>query len=242
MGERGLLTDTTVGEIYQNHYAAVLRCVHRRVGSPQTAQDLTGDVLCKAVRTFRSHRPLRWSALLRLYTIGANTLTDHHHRQRRTAPLGRVGEVVSPAAGPDEMVARRVLAGHIWTAADRLPGSQRRALWLRCGEDREVAEIADGKGRGVMAVKLLVHRAVAGVRARLELESRPPGRRRRAGPAATAASGRACGRAAAARIGGWVGPAGPTASRRVLAVGCPRADPPSCWGRSGRDDTHPQRR
>ena len=160
--------DATVGDMYRNHHAAVLRYVQRRVGSPQLAEDLTGDVFCKAVRMFASYRPVRASALPWLYTIAAHTVTDHYRRQRPTAALDLVPEVVSPAWGPDEVVVWRDLANRVWIAAGQLPVSQRQALWLRLGEDRDLSEIADTMQRSVMAVKLLIHRATRRVRLQLE--------------------------------------------------------------------------
>ena len=207
--------DTTVDEIYQNHYATVLRYVQRRVGCPQVVQDLTGDVFCKAVRTFESYRPLRASALPWLYTIAANTVTDHYRRRRPFVSLDLVPEAASREAGPDELVARRDLADQVWTAAAQLPAAQQQALRLRFGEDRDLADIARTMGRSVMAVKLLIHRAVRGVRARLEAEPSPTLHpRRRSHPAAVAESGRA----SAATIGRWPRPAGRSAGRRSLTV------------------------
>ena len=217
----GTRTDASVGEMYQNHHETVLRYVQRRVECPQVAQDLTGDVFCKAVRMFASYQPVRDTALPWLYTIAAHTVADHYRRQRPTAALGLVPEVASPERGPDEVVVRRDLANRVWAAAGQLPVSQRQALWLRFGEDRDLADIANTMERSVMAVKLLIHRATRGVRARLVPERRPVGlRQRRPGlvgvSAAGPAAGSALGRVAPARVGRWPRPDGRRARRHTL--------------------------
>ncbi len=210
--------DETIGEMYQHHYEAVLRYVQRRVGCPQVAQDLTGDVFCKAVRTFGSYRPMRESALPWLYAIAGHTVIDHYRRQHPAAALELVPEAASPEMGPDEVVVWRELAVQAWVAAGQLPPAQRQALWLRFGEDRDLAEIADAMGRSVMAVKLLLHRATRGVRARLEPEPRRTvPRQRQPGLAATSASGPALGCAASTPRGRRLRPRGPATGRPAPA-------------------------
>ncbi len=66
-----------------------------------------------------------------------------------TAPLPAAGETGT---------------GGLWDAARTLAASQFRVLWLRYGEDMDVADIARSVGKSRVAVSLLLHRARTNLR------------------------------------------------------------------------------
>jgi hypothetical protein len=68
------------------------------------------------------------------------------------------------------VVVSREQVRQVWELSKTLPASQRRALWLRYGEELELKEIAAQMGRSVEAVKLLVHRAIRGIRANMPVD------------------------------------------------------------------------
>jgi RNA polymerase sigma-70 factor (ECF subfamily) len=151
--------------MYQEHYAEVFRYVRARVSSHTEAEDLTSDVFCKAVAGIESYRAMRSSALPWLYTIAAHRVADHYRASRRTAELDEAAQVPDTGPNPADVVVSREQVRHVWELSKSLPASQRLALWLRYGEELELKEIALLMGRSVEAVKLLVHRAIRGVRA-----------------------------------------------------------------------------
>lgn len=148
-------------------------------------------MFCKALGALSTYQPLRDSALPWLYTIAAHRLADHYRSQRPVASLEVAGSVSDGRPTPADVAVSRDLVRQVWDAAERLPDSQRQALWLRFGEDREYTEIANSLGRSVEAVKLLVHRGAKSVRMRMQLAERPA--RTVAGVAAVAGGGRAGG-------------------------------------------------
>lgn len=155
--------------MYADHYADVFRYVRRRVGSLTEAEDLASDVFCRAVAGLQRYRPMRSSALPWLYTIAAHRIADHYRQGRSAEQLGEAELVPDPGPDPSDLIERRDLVSQVWALAQSLPPSQRRALWLRYGEQLELREIAARMGRSVEAVKLLVHRAVRGVRMAMAL-------------------------------------------------------------------------
>lgn len=159
--------DETAAHMYDQHYADVFRYVRARVSSLAEAEDLTNDVFCKAIVGLKRYRAMRSSALPWLYTIAAHRVVDHYRAARPTCGLDAASELVDSAPNPADIVITRDLVHEIWTLSRGLPASQRRALWLRYGEELELREIAFLMGRSVEAVKLLVHRAVRGVRTKL---------------------------------------------------------------------------
>ncbi|MGH7666679.1 MAG: RNA polymerase sigma factor [Candidatus Dormibacteria bacterium] len=154
-------------EMYRQHYTDVFRYIRARVSSPTEAEDLTADVFCKAVAGLRRYRSVRPSPLPWLYTIAAHRLADHYRAARPSARLDESSQAADPAPDPLDTVISRDLAHWVWEFSKQLPSSQRRALWLRYGEELELREIAVQMGRSVEAVKLLVHRAIRGIRTRL---------------------------------------------------------------------------
>lgn len=168
-----------VEELYREHHAAVMRYVRARVATRDLAEDLVADVFCRAAGASPRYRRLRESALPWLYTIAAHRVADHYRRQRPTCSLDAVFGLEDSAVGPAEKVLQRYDVKSVWEYSQLLPESQRTALWLRYGEDRDLKEIAARMGRTVEAVKLLIHRAVRGIRhAMAEAETVPPQRLR----------------------------------------------------------------
>lgn len=153
--------------MYDQHYAEVFRYVRARVGTHAEAEDLTSDIFCKAVAGLKSYRPIRPSALPWLYTIAAHRVADHYRAARPTSELDLAAQVADSGPNPVDVVASRDLVRQVWELSKCLPASQRRALWLRYGEELELREISVQMGRSVEAIKLLVHRAVRGIRNRM---------------------------------------------------------------------------
>ncbi len=156
--------EATASYMYLQHYAEVFRYVRARVGTQAAAEDLTSDVFCKAVAGLKSYRTMRSSALPWLYTIAAHRVADHYRAARPTIDLDAAAQVADSGPNPADVVVTRVLVRQVWELSKCLPASQRRALWLRYGEELELREIAAQMGRSVEAVKLLVYRAIRGVR------------------------------------------------------------------------------
>jgi len=160
-------TQPSASHMYQQHYAEVFRYVRARVGSHTEAEDLTSDVFCKAVAGLENYRTMRSSALPWLYTIAAHRVADYYRASRPTAEIDEAAHVPDSGPNPADVVVSRDQVRHVWELSKTLPASQRLALWLRYGEELELKEIAAQMGRSVEAVKLLVHRAIRGIRANM---------------------------------------------------------------------------
>ncbi|MGA7172664.1 MAG: sigma-70 family RNA polymerase sigma factor [Candidatus Dormiibacterota bacterium] len=151
--------------MYEQHYQTIFRYARARVSSHAQAEDLAADVFCKAVAGLARYRPLRPSTLPWLYTIASHQVADHYRRPRTALDLMEADQLADPDPDPADVVASRDLVRRVWRASERLPRSQRTAVWLRYGEELELSEIALRMGRSVGAVKLLVHRGLRGMRA-----------------------------------------------------------------------------
>ncbi|MGP8248878.1 MAG: RNA polymerase sigma factor [Candidatus Dormibacteria bacterium] len=161
------VTPPNASYMYQQHYAEVFSYVRTRVGSHSDAEDLTSDVFCKAVAGLKTYRMMRSSPLPWLYTIAAHRVADYYRASRPTAEIDEAVQIPDTGPSPADVVVTREQVRGVWELSKTLPASQRRALWLRYGEELELKEIAAQMGRSVEAIKLLVHRAIRGIRANM---------------------------------------------------------------------------
>ena len=128
-----------------------------RLGSDQDTEDMVQETFLKLYRNIDRYDPAyRFSTWL--YTA-ATRLAISSYRKKKIAvvplPAEEAGGVADPAAGPPA----EMEASGLWDSARTLAESQFRVLWLRYGEDLEVAEIARAIGKSRVAVSLLLHRA-----------------------------------------------------------------------------------
>ncbi len=77
--------------------------------------------------------------------------------------------MADPQQPLDERVAQKAEAARVWAAIDTLPEQQRTAITLKLGEDLKLADIGVVMGKSEGAIKLLVHRGMIGLRARLDV-------------------------------------------------------------------------
>jgi RNA polymerase sigma-70 factor, ECF subfamily len=164
-------------ERYQHRLVAVMMHL---VGNTAEAEDLAQEVFLRVYRARKKYRP-RAKFSTWLFTIANNlALNSLRARQRRgpvvplsvrdSGPLGpRPQErmVRDPGTGPVQRVQKEELAERIRTALDGLNERQRMAVVLNKFEDMNYAEIALIMGLTTKAVKSLLSRARANLRAAL---------------------------------------------------------------------------
>jgi RNA polymerase sigma-70 factor (ECF subfamily) len=141
--------------------------VYRRLSNHEAAEDVTAEVFFKALKAIDSYRPDAGPFSAWLYRIAANAVVDHARARRSTASLDVTIDTADRAAPVDEQVINRVEAAKVWEAVDGLTDAQRLAVTLRFGRDLPIAAIAEQMGRSEGAIKLLLNRGLAAVRAQL---------------------------------------------------------------------------
>lgn len=139
--------------------------IARRVSDPDTADDLTQDVLLKAHRSDTETRSVDDVAAW-LYRIARNTIVDHYrHRDRHPRPGELPPEVVARELDDDADAARAQLAGCLRPMVEGLDLIYRDALTLTDLGDLSQAEAARRAGISNSAMKSRVQRARAQLRA-----------------------------------------------------------------------------
>ncbi len=159
------------GELYRRHRDAINRFALSRLRNRADAEDVTSEVFLRALRAIARYEergiPFR-SWLLR---IAACAVVDHLRRQQPVEDIDQQRTLTAAATSLEDQVAGRDQVRRIGRAALQLPVRQREALALRLGHDLAVDEVARRMDRSPGAVKLLLHRAVRGVRAALPDEA-----------------------------------------------------------------------
>jgi RNA polymerase sigma-70 factor (ECF subfamily) len=146
--------------LYERYATPVYRFIHRKVGNPEVANDLTAQVFIKAIERIGRYQP-RPGATFRswLFTIARNTVTDSWRRTRPVAPYEPVaGTLVDQDPGPEALAIAGDEYDALCAVLDHLPDSQRAIVELRLA-GLSTAEIMATLGMSGPAVKSAQHRA-----------------------------------------------------------------------------------
>jgi RNA polymerase sigma-70 factor, ECF subfamily len=156
-----------VEALYCLYAGRLHRYMLARVGDPETAADLAGEVFVRIIRNlphFKSQpgcAPASFSGWT--YRIAANLVADYRRQTasgRRPASLD--DEYGHPAQGPDpqRVAEQRETTARLAAALEQLTEEQRLVVIGKFGEDLSNQEIADYLGKTEGAVKALQHRAL----------------------------------------------------------------------------------
>ena len=116
-------------EAYREMRTRLHAFIARRVASPETAEDLTQDVMLRPVRQHPEdlEDPVAW-----LYRVARNALIDHYRKRRDPEPVGDDQRPLDRAANDpfaaDPTAARRELAQCLPPLVERLPEPYRSAV------------------------------------------------------------------------------------------------------------------
>jgi RNA polymerase sigma-70 factor (ECF subfamily) len=163
------------GELYDHYFGQIYRFVYSRLRDQDAAEDVTSEVFFKALRAISRYKPSGHPFSAWLYQISVNAIADHYRAKRPVSNLDDAIGVADPQQPVDEQVAQKVEAARVWAAIDTLPEHQRTAMTLKLGEDLKLADIGVVMGKSEGAIKLLIHRGMIGLRARLEITGAPAG-------------------------------------------------------------------
>jgi RNA polymerase sigma-70 factor (ECF subfamily) len=167
LAARAVADAEAFGLLYDRYCDQIFRFTFRRLPDRETAEDVTAEVFFKALRAIGAYNPAVAPFSAWLYRIAANAVTDFLRARRVTSSLDVVLDRPDRADSVEDQVANRVEADRVWTAVDLLTEAQRTAVILRLGHDLPIADIAARMSRSEGAVKLLLNRGLAAVRAHL---------------------------------------------------------------------------
>ncbi len=173
--ERAKVDAEAFGELYDYYVGQIHRFVYSRLHDPAAAEDVTSEVFLKALRAVGRYKPSGPPFSAWLYQIATNAVNDHYRSRKPASDIDTALGIADRATPPDEHVIQSIEARRVWAAIDSLPRAQRTAMALKLGNDLKLAQIGGIMGKSEGAIKLLIHRGMAGVRARLEVDTSPVG-------------------------------------------------------------------
>jgi RNA polymerase sigma-70 factor (ECF subfamily) len=173
--------------LYRRYVAPVYRYFYQQVTTREDAEDLTASTFSKALAGLDRYEG-RGSFAAWLFGIARHTLIDHQrarytagvapaaHATESVRGVGSEGDhagvrdpassLADPAPGPETQVLLSEQAAYLRGLVATLPDEQREAVVLRIFGGLRTRDVAKVLGKSDAAVKMLVHRAVATLRAR----------------------------------------------------------------------------
>jgi len=169
-----------LGAVYEWYYPVILAFVRRRVMDQSLAEDITAQTFVQALQALHRYEERGTPFVVWLQRIAANAIVDQSRRDRwatlavnpspnrdeATEEERRASDLL-----PEEWVHARERLGWLLEHLRTLSPEQRRALWLRFGEGRGVSDVAVNIGRSETATKVLLHRTLKRLRARMRPEA-----------------------------------------------------------------------
>lgn len=155
-----------VEQLYDLYANRLYRYLLLRVGSADTAADLTTELFLRVIKSIGSFRLNRERPAATvsawLYRIAANLAIQHHRAQRRAAwlDLDEAPEMATADPSPQALVEQTEALAHLAQAVARLNEEQRLVITGKFVEKMSNAEIAAWLGKTEGAVKSLQHRAL----------------------------------------------------------------------------------
>lgn len=148
----------------------VFAYVRYRVGTAHVAEELTSAAFLKALERIHSFDRSRGDMRQWIFAIARHLVTDHLRAQRRwvIVPLDWLGTRSSVEPTPEEAVADSEIQCRMVNAIGRLRRRERDLLGMKFGAGLANREIAAVTGLKEGHVAVLIQRALAHLKARLE--------------------------------------------------------------------------
>lgn len=172
--ERDLVQRAVAGDpqaaaqLYRRYAPAIFRYLFYRLGQRETAEDLTSEVFCRALKALPRYeqRGLPFSAWL--YRIAGARAADLFRWRRRHPTAGLSPTMASGDHDPVQETNRRLDAETLQAALAQLSADQQQVILLRFVEELPHAEVGRIMGKSEGATRALQYRALVALRRILE--------------------------------------------------------------------------
>ncbi len=158
------------GRLYDMHIDRVYKHIYYRVGNATDAEDLTQQVFLKAWQSIGRYRRTASPFIAWLLTISHNLVIDFYRTRKDRAYLDAEVLTSDPASGPERTAEASFDQQRLRRAILQLGNHEQQVVMMRFMEGFEFAEIASVLGKREANVRVILHRALAKLRAILEKE------------------------------------------------------------------------
>jgi RNA polymerase sigma factor (sigma-70 family) len=156
-------------QLYRANVQAIYRYIHYRVNDVHLAEDMTGDVFTRALKSMSSYTDQGKPFLAWLYRIAHARVIDYYRKTKRRPVESDVDDEPIPiTTDMDEGLLRRQAAKALREAIAHLTDEQQQVIILRFIEGHRIEIVADMMGKNANAIKALQHRALRSLAGRLE--------------------------------------------------------------------------
>jgi RNA polymerase sigma-70 factor (ECF subfamily) len=154
----------SIAALCEHFYPEIYRYVLRRVRIREDAEDLTGEVFVRAVRTISNQTGFfpAW-----LFRIATNLVTDFYRRRGARQEESMTQEAAASVPDPRAEAENALVRDELERAAARLTPEQQDVIRLKFNEGYDTSEIAQILGKSVGAVRALQCRALKALRSHL---------------------------------------------------------------------------
>lgn len=153
------------GQIYDLYSRQIYNFLFNKIRHRQTAEDLLHTVFLKAWTNLKSYKPQSTAKFSTwLYQIANFTLIDHWRTRKMTTELSGIENLIRFAEDPKLYEEYE----YLWIAISELPLSHQVILDLRFKQDLSVEETAKVLRKTQVGVRVLQHRALKALRAKLK--------------------------------------------------------------------------
>ena len=159
--------------LYRRYLDRVYGYAFYQLGDHHDAEDVTERIFLAAFRALPDFHDQGSSFRAWLFRIAHNTIANAHRSRarRRTEPLPDDFQRAAPNADPAGQVALADELREIRRVVADMPDDRRQVILLRFVDDLSTAEIAEVLDRSPGAVRVLLHRSLRDLAARLDARS-----------------------------------------------------------------------
>jgi RNA polymerase sigma-70 factor, ECF subfamily len=157
------------GVLYRRYLDRVYGYAFYQLGDHHDAEDATERTFMAALRALPTFRDEGATFRAWLFRIAHNTIANAHRSRfrRRTEPLPEGTERADPSADPAGLVLEAEEARRVLHAVAELPDDRRQVVLLRFVDGLSSREIGQVMDRSEGAARVLLHRALRDLAARL---------------------------------------------------------------------------
>ena len=148
-----------LAEVHDRYFDRIFQYILYRLGEPDAAADLAGEVFLALVNALKAGKPPKTSLSGWLYSVARNLTADYIKEKSRTVPL--LEDMAADEVSLTDQVHLAQLAPILKTAHLQLTEEQQHVIALRFGQGLSLLETAEMLHKSVGAIKALQHRALA---------------------------------------------------------------------------------
>ena len=155
-------------QVYDQYAAAILRYTYLKVSDYELAQDLTAETFVRFWQALKKQETIRYAKTF-LYLIAHGLVVDYYRQRKKNAvAMDQIDErLLSNLDEVESRLETKSQMNQVYSMLATIHDEYREVLLLRYVEDLETEEIAAILNKKEATVRVLIHRALAALKAKL---------------------------------------------------------------------------